>query len=324
MSQNIKTTNIDFNSKKNIDLNKTYNQKGDMLCYVKDEFNYSNFYELFGLYLSKMPNNSLTKHVSSLYNRKGVFAGMRLIKSNIYPYSRLIIAEDKQLQGVILDTQQLGIKLDGETDNIDNCIYATYFSLIRAAIICNEDKIITDYSFHALVISYFYYTILKSLGQVNLLTKQQLDGILLSCGYLYLRHHLSMNHSSAKNRAYKIFDKIDNDTLKLYSPRFELLTKYKSLKDIGKVLIDLEVIQDDPNRILIKLINLFGKTHFYNLMGPLSYIVGSIVLSNYPSDLFEKNVAVNTKIQNKIEKETLNYLSKIKYSIHKLNIKIWG
>ena len=323
MSQELKADNIDFNSKKNADINKTYNKKGDMICYTKTEFNYKEFYELFGLYLSKMPNNLMTKQVGNLYTRKGIFAGMRLIKSNIYPYSRLII-RDKKLNGIILDTQQLDVKLNGETDNIDNCVYSTYFSMIRAAIICNEEKILGDYDFHALVISYFYYTVLKAFGQVHVLNKQQLDGILLACGYLYLRYHLGMNHSAAKNRVYKIFDKIDKDTLKLYSPKFELLTKYKQIKDIGKVLIDLEIISEDPNRILIKLIQLFGKTHFYNLMGPLSYVVGSIILSNYPSDLFEKNVIINNKLQSKIENETLTYLSKTSFEIHKMKISIWG
>ena len=323
MSTQLKIDKIDFNSKKNADINKVYNQKGDMIVYTKNEFNYKEFYELFGLYLSKMPNNLMTKQVNNLYNRKGIFSGMRLVKSNIYPYSRLII-KDKKLNGVVLDTQQLNIKLDGETDNIDNCVYSTYFSMIRAAIICNEDDILGDYDFHALVISYFYYIILKTFGQINVLTKQQLDGILLVCGYLYLRYHLSMNHSSAKNRVFKIFDKIDKDTLKMYSPKFEMLSKHKHIKDIGKALIDLEIISEDPNKILIKLIQLFGKTHFYNLTGPLSYVVGSIILSNYPSNLFEKNVIINNKLQSKIEKETLEYLGKTKYEIHKMKISIWG
>ena len=59
-------------------------------------------------------------------------------------------------------------------------------------------------------------------------------------------------------------------------------------------------------------------------MGPLSYVVGSIVLSNYPSDLFEKNVIINSRLQSKIENETLAYLSKTSFEIHKMKISIWG
>jgi hypothetical protein len=57
-------------------------------------------------------------------------------------------------------------------------------------------------------------------------------------------------------------------------------------------------------------------------MGPLSFLVGLIVLNNYPTDLFSKSVTINIKVQNKIESYCVPYLNSLNYSIDKMKLTL--
>jgi hypothetical protein len=57
-------------------------------------------------------------------------------------------------------------------------------------------------------------------------------------------------------------------------------------------------------------------------MGPLSFLIGLIVLNNYPTDLFSKSTTVNTKIQNKIESYCVPYLNSLNFSIDKMKLTL--
>jgi hypothetical protein len=307
-----------FNSKYNDELFKSFkNIESSMYVLKKEDFNYKAFYELFNLYLKKMPNNNVTKYSKSIIDRNGVFVGLHgSPPPKISVFARVNITSSFKLAGIALDSRFLEINKDGETDNIDNCIYATYFSLVRAAVLCNEKKINSDFDFHNMCISYIYYVILKSMGRIQTLSKFQLDGVYLACSYLYFRQHLELNHASALSRMSRLYkDILDKDTVKQYVEKFEILSKYKLIKEIGKALIDINVIDRDPNKILIGLIQMYGKEYFYNLVGPLSFLTGVIVLGNYPTDLFDKPITINTKIQNKVEYYITKYIDKIGYSI---------
>ncbi len=306
-------------SKINDELFKSFqNIESDMYVLKHTDFNYKNFYELFNLYLKKMPNNNVTKYSKSIIDRNGVFVGLHggVSGSKISIFSRVLITSSSKLGGIVLDSKFLEINENGQTDNIDNCIYATYFSLIRTAILCNEKEIKLDFDFHNMCISYIYYAILKAIGGVQTLSKVQLDGVYLICSYLYLRQHLELSHSSALSRISRLYKTIlDPTTVETYIKEFELLSKYKLIKDIGKALIDIKIINKDPNKVLISLIQIYGKEYFYNLIGPLHFLTGVIVLGNYPTDLFDKPITINTKIQNKVEFFITKYIDKISYSI---------
>jgi hypothetical protein len=315
---------FDFNKNYKDEISKSLmSEQGDMMVWETKEMDYIGFYELFNIYLKKMPSNNVTKYTKTILDRKGVFVGAHLTKPKLSVFSRALITNDLKLAGIVLDNASFDIQEDGSTDNIDDCIYATYYTLIRSIIICNRTKIYSDFDFHKTVISYIYFTILKSLGNISIFTKEQLHGIYLACAYLYLRQHLELNHLAAMSRLSRLFKtELPSDVLKDWLSKFDVLSNYKLLKDIGKVLVDLDIAASNANKILINILQIFGKDFFYNLMGPLSFLIGLIVLNNYPTDLFSKSTTINTKIQNKIESYCVPYLNSLNFSIDKMKLTL--
>jgi len=325
MSKTIKQYKImDFNKNYDDDITKNLiGSEGNMMVWESSEFDYPAFYELFNEYLKKMPTNNVTKHTKSILDRNGVFVGAHLTKPKVFIAARSLITSDLKLAGIVLENAGLNIKMDGSTDNIDDCIYATYYSLIRSVIVCNKAKIYSDFEFHKLVINYIYFVILKSLGNISIFSKEQLHGIYLACAYLYLRQQLDLNHVATLSRLNRLFKTdLPIDVLKSWIVKFDLLSNYKTLKDIGKVLVDLDIAASNSNKILISILQIFGKDFFYNFMGPLSFLVGLIVLNNYPTEIFSKPITVNTKVQNKIEEYCVTYLNSLPYSIDKMKYQL--
>jgi len=311
--------NVEFASKDNTIADKLQKTEHGILVYSKknENIDFDTFFTDMRLYLKKMPKNNVTENVFKLLNSNGIFLGLYEKKKEFSIYSRILLTTDNKLAGVVLETADLNIGFNGETDNIDNCIYATYFALIRASLKCNPETLKTDYDLHKLCTSYLFNLFLKSLGKSNSFNKLQLDGIHLSCAYCYMRHYLQLTHSSAVSRLNRVFiDVVDKNNLEKLLPSFELVSNYNSLKDIGKVLISLDVLSVNPNKILLLLIQNFGKLFFYNIMGSLPNLIATIIITNYPTDLVGNVSSVNSKLESIIEKFVVqNYLNKLKYSI---------
>ena len=319
MSEKLNNFNTDELLNKENELSKKIKSNEHQIDLIYN-FNYEQFYSDMNLFLKKLPNNILTKYVHNLLNNKGVFVGISLKKTIIPLFSRILISKSTKLSGVVLNSQDLDIEISGETNNIDNCIYATYFGIIRAALRCQPDKVKIDYSLHKLAVTYLNNIILKTLGKTNSFNSFQLDGIYLACSYLYLKHYLNLNHSMSVSRMKRTFS--DNiEDLEKFLPNFELVDKYKSIKDIGSVLVDLNILTTNPNVLLLGIIQSFGKIFFYNILNSIDYLLATVIITNYPTDLLGKTMIVNNKLQSSIEKYiTSEYLEIMKYSIINLNL----
>lgn len=288
---------------------------------VSVNMDYENLYSDMRLFLRKMPKNQVTESVFQLLNHNGLFVGYHQKRTEVPIYSKVMITRSNELAGVILSIQDLGIDdRTGETDSVDDCIYASYFALIRAGLLCYEKEFKADYDLHKLAITYIYNLILKSLSRANSFTKFKLDGIQLACAYLYFRHYLEFNHSSALSRTTRLFaDVIDKETIDNYRPSFETVSRYKSLKDIGKVLVDLNILSTNPNQLLLSIVQNSGKNFFYYIMGSIDFLIATIVTTKYPTSLFNNAKIVNNNLQSSIEKITVQkYLNKIKFSVIKI------
>lgn len=313
------TNDIDFANDDNKIAEKLQKTEHNVLVYSKknDNIDFDVFFTDIRLYLKKMPRNNVTTNVTKLLNNDGLFLGQSQQKKDVPIYSRILLTNDNKLAGVVLDVVDLGIGLDGETDSVDECIYASYFAIVRSALKCRSNDLKTDFDLHKLNVAYLFNHVLKSLGKSNSFSKLQLDGIHLACAYSYMRHYLQLTHASALSRLNRVFAEVVNkENLETLLPSFDLVSKYKSLRDIGKILIDLKVLSINPNKILMSLIQSSGKILFYNIMGELPNLIASIIITNYPTDLLGGVSSVNNRLQTIIEKHVVqNYINKLEYSV---------
>jgi len=281
---------------------------------------YNNFYSSFGTYLQKLPNNNVNKYVSHLYNLKGIYLGIgRVNSNNELVFSRLLIAKDK-LAGIVLNSEYFEVDLaTGNTPNVDTSIYASYFGLIRAAILCNKQDVLQDNKLHKLLITYLYQIILKLIVTNMTLIDRQLNGLLLGCAYLYVKHFLQKTHLQSLNLIKKIYkDVVSEEVMQLYINKLDIKSsKYISIKQIGNVLLDLDIIISNPNQIIIQILNSFGSAAFYNFIGSFDHFIALIIINNYPNNLYNK-VNIFAANQQQIEKYVCStYLDETGYSILK-------
>ena len=170
---------------------------------------------------------------------------------------------------------------------------------------------------HKLAMTYLYALVLKNLGAVNTFNKFQLDGIQLACGYIYLRHYLNYKHPNAVSRVTRLFsDIIAKENITKYSSSFELISRYKSIKDIGKILIDMNVISTNHNALIMSLLQNHGKEFLYHLLASVDYLFSVIVLSRYPTDLVGRIITINGILQKNIEDLLIQkYYNKLSFDI---------
>jgi hypothetical protein len=311
-NDNITNKNEDF-AKKVRDFEEKF------LIYEKGKgFDYDVFYTDLRLFLRKLPKGHVSETVMRLINLNGIFVGAWEKKLNEMPlYSRSLVTLSDKLAGILLSVTELNINEKGETNNIDNCVYAAYSAILRGALIAQDSKFKLDFDLHKLGMTYLYAIILKNLGVVNAFNKFQLEGIQLGCAYIYLRHYLSFNHVNAMSRMSRLFsDIISKETINKYSDGFELCSRYKSMKEIGKVLFDLKVTSTNPNALILSLLQNYGKEFVFHLLAPVDYLFSAIILSRYPTDLIGRISIINGGLQKSIEDLVIdNYYKKLGFEI---------
>ena len=280
---------------------------------------YKPFLDQFKLYLSKLGSAKLVKYVTKLYDINGIYLGIGDVHSNNELVFVRVLLFNNKLAGVILNSEYFNIDLQtGETDSIDSCIYASYFGIIRAGILCNQSEVSQDFDLHKLCITFLYQLTLKSLSKNINLSSSQLNGLMLACGYLYLKHFLLKKHLVAISNLKKMFkDSIPSDILKLYIDKLDNKSnKIDNIKQIGSVLLDLDIIQANPNQILMQILTKIGSKAFYNLIGSLDHLIALICILNYQTELYDIKVNLRGTINKNIEDYVdVHYLNKLKYSI---------
>ena len=280
---------------------------------------YKQFLNNFQLYLTKLGNAKLVKYVSRLNNSDGIYLGIGEAKTNNELVFVRILLFNNKLAGVVLNSEYFNINLTtGETDSIDSCIYAAYFGMIRAGILTNQSKVAQDFELHKLCITFIYQILSKSLTKIINISGDQLNGVLLGCGYLYFKHYLLKKHLVAMSGLKKLFkNSIPSDVLKLYIDKLDNKSnKAVNMKQIGSVLLDLDIIQSNPNQVIIQLLTNMGSNAFYNLIGSIDHLIALICILNYQTELYDAKLNLKSQINKTIEDHIdINYLNKLKYSI---------
>ena len=276
---------------------------------------YKNFDELFRIYLSKLPNSHVKKYVSTLFNKNMIYIGTSTNSKNDAIFSRILLHNNK-LTGIVLDSSVLDIDVStGNTTSIDDCIYASYFGLIRASMLANQQNVMRDTNLHKLLSNYVYLLALKFLGQQITHNPKYKTLIHLAVVYMYYRHFLAQKHVSAIatiKRDYK--DAFKKEYIDEFLPTLNDLSKYTTMRDLPKVLIDLKLSVDPPNRVMVKMLQLFENVGFYSFIGPFDRFVPMAILSQYPTNLFNKNVLTSEKVHKAVEEKVIKYIDKLHLS----------
>lgn len=277
---------------------------------------YDNFNQQFYLFLNKLPNNSARKVVTDLYNRDLIYILISSSRHETGIVSRAFIDNQGRCYGVGLLNAELDIDIrTGDVSNVDECVYAAYQGLIRASSIIFKDNIKRDHDLHKLLATYFYLVILKGLGRLSVYSQKQKNFIYLICIYAYYRHYLDENPRAIKSIIEKRFR---SEGLIEYYDEFEksfsLLEKYKSVKDLPRMLIDTKVLVENPNSINMSLMRNLKMSGYYSLIGPLELLLSMAILSKYPTDLYTRSSYAGEKLQNSIETIFMrNYINKIRF-----------
>lgn len=280
---------------------------------------YTRFNEDFKLYLSKMPSNDVKKYVEFVFNKGLVFIGFSPQKTPAV-FSRLLLSKAEKVAGVVLDSGDLDITLKtGETPSIDDCIYAVYYSLIRAGVIAFKNDIAKNKELHKNLIIYLNQMFLRSLGKGTIYNEKQKHAIMISCIYIYHRHYLQQKHLSAISFLKRNYSNIvDKSSLEEIVPKLEATSKYSSIQDIAKILVDLKIITAHPNRITMNLLRNLSTAGFYSLIGSLDLFIGFVVLSRYPTGIYPRTAMISDKLHRTVEQIVSKHLARVQYDTNSI------
>ena len=205
--------------------------------------------------------------------------------------------------------------LTGETSNIDQCFFASYFQFIRSAVIINKKEIIKDSELHKMISKYLSLLCLKFIGNnVSLNDKQKLY-LDIVCSYFYYRFMLVKHHDQAKEICLTDYDKNTKSEIEHLMLR---LSKYTNMKDIFKGLIDFNIIVESPNLLVMKALNKFKSFGFYSFTSTLDYLISYVIVSKYPVD-FCSNGLVNQSLQDQVEKNMGKYFKEVTFDVNCLS-----
>lgn len=277
---------------------------------------YNAFKEDFSNYLTKMPNNVVKESCRNLLNKDLIYLGVAKTKPDNVVVRPLITTTDK-LAGIILDSQQLGVDpTTGIADSIDECIYATYFGLVRSVVLLNKSEIRQNKDLHKLLSTYLYFLFLKVIGSDKLYSEKQKALVHMLSIYIYYKHYLKEKHSyilSILQRDYEKF--IGKEHMEEFLPVLENVQNYTSLKEFPKMLIDTKVINESPNVMIMSLLKMLKPMGFYSLVGPLDYFIPLVITTKYPVEFIGAKAPTNDKIQNAVEDIISKYIDSISYDL---------
>lgn len=280
---------------------------------------YSNFDNLFNTFLLKLPENNVKKYVNYVFTKNIIYIGNSVGFKTDLVFSRLYKTESK-LFGIVLDSSVLEIDIKtGDTSRIDDCIYASYFGLVRSAILLNKQEIAKNQDLHKLLCTYLYHIFIRAIGQKTIYNEKQKSLVRLACTYIYYRQFLTQTHnmtvSLIKRYHSELFNKNDLDE---FIPLLDNVSKYNTVKDIPKILVDLNVYHDNPSNITIQLIRIIESTGYYSLIGSLDQLIGMVILSKYPTQLFSRSCLTIDKIHDSVEIIISKFIDTIQFEKSKM------
>lgn len=276
---------------------------------------YDKFYQDLGTYILKLPNSPSKDAVDMAFQRGIIYLGRNSSGTRTGVIGTVVIHSGK-LAGIVVDVTELDIDTrTGETSNIDMCFYATYFELIRAAVIHSEKSIMNDEKLHRMVTKYLMFLLLRLVGTgVNLTDKQKifLEAI---TKYFYYRFMLMYRHPQARELTLIGFDKAISKEIDHFMPNLE---KYMTMRDVFKAMVDYGITNEPPSVMIMKALSKFKTFVFYAFTSSLDYLVALAVVSKYPVS-FLSGAHINSDIQTELENQLTKYFRSVTYDVTALS-----
>ena len=224
---------------------------------------YSNFDKDYSSFLNKLPSSPLKTAVGSLVNKNLVFFGTAKNVDGT-TYSRVLISKNEKLAGVVLNSYALDISIkDGNTPSIDECIYATYYGLIRAAVLIHKEEIKKDRELQKLVSDFLFNLILRVMGRNISVISQQKQYLQLVVVYLFHKQFCDEKHTKIIKILSKNYSEyFDKEFLEKYSQYIERLDSFSSIKDLPKIIQSFNISDVNPSQLTMNLIKSVGSQGF--------------------------------------------------------------
>lgn len=277
---------------------------------------YKTFYDYLTTYLVKISSPNVKSMVDSLVSRNLIYIGRDINSPTKNGVVGTVVFVNGNLGGVVLDTVELDIDTySGETDNIDSCIYASYFLYARAAVIYNKSYIIKNDELHNAAIDYLVMMYMRLIGANSYLTDKQKVFLRFVCSYFYRRFLVGIRHPKSVEDSISYVNSEYADECLNFKSRLE---KYTRMKDIFKAMTDYMITQETPSMLMMKTLQKYNNMVFYCLNSTLDYLLGLITISKYPAS-FSQTANINAQCQQTVETIMIKYMKKIKYNVGSLD-----
>jgi len=275
---------------------------------------YENFDRDFTAFLEKLPNSPLKTAVGALINKKLVFFGTAKNVDGT-TYSRALISKNEKLAGIVLNSYALDISLkDGNTPSIDECIYSTYYGIIRAAVLIHKEELKKDRELQKYVSEFLFGLVMRVMGRSMTVDAYQKQFLQLIVVYLFFKQFCEEKHAKIIKLISKYYsDVFSKEDMEKYSQHIEKLDSFNSMKDLPKIVQMFSMSEMNSSQLTMNLIRSVGSQGFHILLGTLDQLIASVILAKYPTEIVGKGFTTNRELQSKIENKISKYINKIKF-----------
>jgi hypothetical protein len=230
-------------------------------------------------------------------------------------YSRALISKNEKLAGIVLNSYALDISIkDGKTPSIDECIYSTYYGLIRAAAIIHKEEVKKDRELQRMVSDFLFGLIMRVMGRSMTVDAHQKQFLQLIVIYLFFKQFCEEKHAKIVKIITKHYsDVFSKEDMEKYSQYIDKLDSFDSIKDLPKIVQMFNLSEANSSQLTMNLIRSVGSQGFHILLSSLDQLIASIVLAKYPTEIVSKGFSSSRELQSKIENKMEKYIKKISY-----------
>lgn len=304
--------------------------EGKITAYVcakkEDQDSYDLFLSDLKTFLEKISAHNIKKYVGNVIEKEMIFMGQTKTNRKDLVFCRVSFDGNK-LSGITLDVVDFEINIyTGECARIDDAVYASYFALVRAAVLCNRPSLLKDIKLQKLASSFLFISFLKAMTKGSIYSDKQKQIMHYMVLVLFYKYFFRENLTLINNKIREEYsDVIDPNIINDFNPtQVKVIDSYNSIKDIPKLFNDFSLIKEPPNVVLSRLLSLFGP-YGYSSLNVFDYFIAMIVLSQYPLEFFPKTISISPAISSSIEKIMAKYLDNLEYSLSEVkNIRAWG